>query len=136
MGDYRRLEVWQTAHQLVCNIYEMTGAFPRDELFGLASQLRRAAVSTAANLAEGCGRNSDPELRRFARIALGSAAELEYYLLLAEHLELLAPEQCRHLTRLSQRVRSMLARLQQALPSGSQSGRRIADSRQRPADSR
>jgi four helix bundle protein len=128
VGDYKKLEVWQIAHELVCEVYEATRAFPRYELFGLTAQLRRAAVSTAANLVEGCGRSSDPELRRFARIALGSAAEVEYYLLLVEHLELLAPGQCRHLAQLTQRVRSMLARLQHALPPGTQRSRRIADS--------
>src|SRR5688572_27997800 len=78
MGDYRRLQVWQRAHQLVLSIYLVTRTFPRDECFGLVAQMRRAAVSIPANLAEGCGRDTDPEIVRYARIALGSASELEY----------------------------------------------------------
>jgi len=129
MGDYRKLEVWQTAHVLAREVYDATAVFPRNELFGLTSQIRRAAVSTAANIAEGCGRNSDPELKRFARIALASANELEYYLLLAAELGILADQKRDHLTLLSQRVRSMLGRLQRALPAAERARRHpIADS--------
>jgi four helix bundle protein len=91
MGDYRSLKVWQRAHRLTLLVYELTGRFPKSEQFGLTSQIRRASSSIPANLAEGCGRNSDRELARFARIALGSANELDYHLLLARDLGYLTP---------------------------------------------
>jgi four helix bundle protein len=83
MKDFRQLKVWQKAHQLTLAIYQVTGSFPRDEIYGLTSQMRRAAASIPSNLAEGCGRNSDAELARFSSMAAGSASELEYHLLLA-----------------------------------------------------
>ena len=64
MGDFKKLEVWKKAHELTLRIYERTARWPRHELFGLTSQARRAAASIAANIAEGCGRNSDAELAR------------------------------------------------------------------------
>lgn len=86
MKDYRNLQVWQRAHALAPAVYGVTKRFPREELFGVTSQLRRAATSVPANLAEGCGRDSDPELKRFVDIAHGSASEAEYFLLLAHEL--------------------------------------------------
>lgn len=82
MRDFRRLKVWEKAHGLSLAIYKATETFPQQELFGLTSQLRRAAVSIAANIAEGCGRSGEPELARYLRIALGSASELEYHIIL------------------------------------------------------
>jgi four helix bundle protein len=76
--------VWQKAHGLTLGVYQATGSFPREEF------MRRASSSIAANLAEGCGRNGDAELNRFCSIALGSASELQYFLLLAKDLHLLA----------------------------------------------
>lgn len=70
-------------------IYQVTASFPRDEIYGLTSQMRRAAASIPSNLAEGCGRNSDAELARFSSMAAGSASELEYHLLLARDLNLI-----------------------------------------------
>ena len=86
MKKFRELKVWQQGHQLVLDLYKISGQFPRDELFGLTSQTRRAAASIPANIAEGCGRDTDPELRRYLTIAFGSASELEYHLLLAHDL--------------------------------------------------
>jgi len=88
--DFKELRVWQKAHALTLEIYQATKSFPRDEIYGLISQMRRAAVSVCANIAEGCGRRSDGELTRFLQIARGSASELEYHLLLARDLKLLA----------------------------------------------
>jgi four helix bundle protein len=88
--DYRQLEVWQRSHQLALDIYAASKSFPKEEVFGLTSQLRRAAVSVPANLAEGCGRDSDAELKRFVTIAHGSASETEYHLLLAANLGFLS----------------------------------------------
>ena len=86
MKDYRALQVWQRSHQLTLTVYALTKRFPKEELFGLVSQLRRACSSIPANLAEGCGRESDAELKRFVGIAHGSASELEYFLLLSNEL--------------------------------------------------
>ena len=90
MKDFKELRVWQKAHALTLEIYQATRSFPRDEIYGLISQIRRASVSVGANIAEGCGRRSDGELTRFLQIARGSASELEYHLLLARDLKLLA----------------------------------------------
>jgi four helix bundle protein len=77
MQDYHKLQVWQKSHHLTLLVYRATASFPKAELFGLTSQVRRAVTSIEINIAEGCGRDSNPELGRFLRIALGSASELE-----------------------------------------------------------
>jgi len=89
MKDFRDLKVWEKAHQLTLSIYQSTISFPRDEQYGLTSQIRRAAVSVPANIAEGCGKNGDAELSRYFQIAMGSASELEYELMLAHDLHYL-----------------------------------------------
>jgi len=86
LKDYRKLIVWERSHHLVLLIYNATRAFPKDELFGLPSQMRRAAASIPANIAEGCGRDSDAGLKRFFDIAHGSASELTYFVFLASEL--------------------------------------------------
>lgn len=78
MKDFKKLKAWEKSHQLTLAIYKVTRSFPKDELYGLTSQMRRASVSIPANIAEGCGRGSDAELARFCHIAMGSASELEY----------------------------------------------------------
>lgn len=88
MQDFHELKVWQKAHHLTLAVYQITAKFPREELFGLTSQIRRASSSVPANLAEGCGRNGNAEFARFCSIAMGSASELEYHLLLAKDLKL------------------------------------------------
>ncbi len=90
MKAFRNLKVWERAHGLTLAIYKITVAFPKDELYGLTSQIRRAGASIPANIAEGCGRAGDAELARFLNIAAGSASELEYHLLLAHDLKLLS----------------------------------------------
>ncbi|HEX7960212.1 MAG TPA: four helix bundle protein [Terriglobales bacterium] len=87
MGNFRDLSVWAKAHALTLGIYKSTQKFPREEIFGLTAQMRRASNSIGANLAEGCGRKSDPEFRRFIHLAMGSASELEHHLLLARDLQ-------------------------------------------------
>ncbi len=89
MQDYKNLVVWQRAHQFVLSVYGATAVFPDDERYALTSQTRRAAVSIPANIAEGCGRESQGEFRRFLYIAMGSARELDYHLLLARDLDYL-----------------------------------------------
>ena len=86
MKDFRRLKTWHKGHALVLMVYEATKGFPKEELYGLTSQIRRAASSVPANIAEGCGRGSNAELGRFLQIAMGSTLELEYHLLLAKDL--------------------------------------------------
>lgn len=86
MRDFRTLQVWEKAHQLTLAVYKATATFPQTELYGLTSQIRRASASTPANIAEGCGRDTEAELARFMHIAAGSASELEYHLLLAHDL--------------------------------------------------
>jgi len=87
MKDFRVLRVWKKSHQLVIDIYAVSKNFPKDELYGLVSQIRRSAVSIPSNISEGCGRLSDAELARFMVIASGSASELEYQLLLSKELD-------------------------------------------------
>jgi len=86
MKDFKKLKVWQKVHRLTLAVYRATQKFPKDELYGLTSQTRRASCSIPANIAEGCGRSGDAELARFFRIAMGSANELEYHLILGRDL--------------------------------------------------
>jgi four helix bundle protein len=81
--------VWEKAHSLTLDVYLASGEFPKEEMYGLTSQLRRAAASTGANIAEGCCRKGDAELGRFLQIAMGSASEVEYHCLLARDLKFL-----------------------------------------------
>jgi four helix bundle protein len=88
MVGFRQLKVWERSHQLTLAIYRVTRTFPVDEKYGISSQLRRSASSVSANIAEGCGRRGKRDFARFLSIALGSASELEYHLLLAFDLGL------------------------------------------------
>jgi len=92
MQDFRNLVVWEKSHLLVLDVYKTTSTFPKSEMYGLTSQIRRACSSIPANIAEGCCRGSDLEFAQFLTIALGSASELEYHLLLAKDLQLLNPD--------------------------------------------
>jgi len=109
--DVRDLQVWHKAHQLTLAVYRLTATFPREERYGLTTQLRRSSSSIAANLAEGCGRNGDAELARFCSIAMGSASELEYHLLLAKDLQLLTTADHTALTDQTTEVKRMLTGL-------------------------
>ena len=111
MQDFRNLKVWQKAHQLALSVYQGSAAFPNHEVFGLRSQMRRACTSVPINLAEGCGRGSDADFGRFVQIAMGSARELEYEVLLARDLTYLSPETYEQLTRGTIEVKRMLAAL-------------------------
>ena len=90
MQDFRKLNVWEKAHALTLEIYLASKKFPKDELFALTNQLRRASSSIGANIAEGCGRMSQKEFHHFLSIAIGSASEVEYFLLLAKDLNYVA----------------------------------------------
>jgi four helix bundle protein len=112
MGDFRKLSVWKKAHELALSIYRETSHWPKQELYGLTSQSRRAAVSIPANIAEGCGKNSDAELAKHARLSMGSGSELSYYLILAHDLGYMANARRDELQVALSEVRRMLASLE------------------------
>jgi four helix bundle protein len=89
MKNFKELKVWQKAHTIAIRTYFITRQFPKEEVYGLTSQMRRASTSIPTNIAESCGRNSDADFTRFLTIAMGSASELEYLLLLANELQFL-----------------------------------------------
>lgn len=93
MQDYRKLLVWEKAHHLTLDIYKVVESFPKYEVFGLASQMRRSAYSIPTNIAEGAGRNSDADFAYFLNVALGSSNELDYQLLLSKELGYLQKEE-------------------------------------------
>jgi four helix bundle protein len=109
--DFRNLLVWQKSHELALEIYRLSRDFPREELYGLASQMRRAAVSIPSNIAEGCGRGSDPDFGRFLVIAMGSSSELEYQLLLAKDLGYVDTTMHESLERKIMEIKKMLSSL-------------------------
>lgn len=111
MRNFRDLVVWKKAHALTLALYVATRAFPKDELYGEISQIRRAAVSIGANLAEGCGRRADGEFARFVQIAMGSASELSCHLLLARDLKFLQETDYVRLDEQLAEVRRMLTSL-------------------------
>jgi four helix bundle protein len=115
MKDFRNLKVWEKAHQLALALYPVTASFPRQEAYGLTSQIRRAASSIPSNIAEGCGREGDPELARFCIIARGSATELEYPLLLARDLKLIPHQDYEKLSAQTVEIKRMLTVLVQKL---------------------
>ncbi|HJO82223.1 MAG: four helix bundle protein [SAR202 cluster bacterium] len=106
--DFRSLSAWQKSHELVMDVYRSTSGFPPSEQYGLTSQIRRSAVSIPSNIAEGCGRGGEAEFARFFQIALGSASELEYQLLLASELKYLPQEDHERLSSHTIEVKKML----------------------------
>ena len=111
MKDFRDLKVWHKAHHVALACYTLTRSFPRDEIFGLVSQIRRCGASIAANIAEGCGRRGNAELHRFLQIAMGSASELEYHLLLSKDLSYLKDDMHNKMQAQVEEVKRMLASL-------------------------
>ena len=89
MRDFKQLKVWRKSHNLTLQAYKVTEAFPREETYGLTSQIRRASSSIPANIAEGCGMDGNAQFARFLQISMGSATELEYHILLARDLGLI-----------------------------------------------
>jgi four helix bundle protein len=92
MRNFRDLKVWQKSHELTLEVYKVTNKFPKSEIYGITSQLRRAASSVPTNIAEGCGRGTENELKQFMQIAMGSTSELEYLLMLSKDLGYLTVE--------------------------------------------
>jgi len=124
MKNFRDLIVWQKAHQLALDSYRNTASFPKEEVYGLTSQIRRCSASIAANIAEGCGKRGNAEFQRFLQIATGSASELEYHFLLGKDLRLLHDEVYRALDNDVTEVKKMLAGLIRKIESDRDSGGR------------
>ena len=138
MKDFKELKVWRKAYDLALAIYEASRSFPREEMYGLTSQLRRAAVSIGANIAEGCGRRSDGELVRFLRIARGSSSEVEHHLLLARDLKFLQTATHQDIEKRLQEVQRMLTSLVSSIQVTPESARQRPELRrvgQKPAAS-
>jgi four helix bundle protein len=119
MQSFKNLKVWEKAHMLTLDVYRSTKCFPREELYGLTSQMRRSSASIGANIAEGVCRKGDLEFGRFLRIAMGSASELEYHLLLAHDLALLNTQDYQRIYGEAVEVKRMLASLMQKLKADS-----------------
>jgi four helix bundle protein len=115
MKDFKDLKVWIKAYALSLAVYESSRSFPREEIYGLTSQLRRSVISIGANIAEGCGRRSDGELIRFLQIARGSASEVEHHLLLARDLKFLPASTHQELEKKLAEVQRMLTSLVSAV---------------------
>ena len=111
MQNYKGLKVWEKAHSFTLKVYEHTKPFPKEELYGLTSQLRRSASSIPANIAEGCGKNSKQEFAHFLNISLGSANESEYFLILSKDLSYLNEENFNTLFNIINEVKGMLIAL-------------------------
>ena len=108
MRDFREIKVWAKAHTLTLALYRLTRQFPRDELYGLTSQIRRSAASIGANIAEGSGRRTRCDFARFLQVALSSASELQHHLLLAADLEFIARADYEYMDRMTAEVKRML----------------------------
>jgi four helix bundle protein len=111
MKDFRSLQVWNKAHALTLNCYKAMSDFPKSEMYGLTSQIRRSAASVGANIAEGCGKRGNGDFQRFLGIATGSASEVEYHFLLARDLGFLDADQYRSLAAAVVEIKRMLASL-------------------------
>ncbi len=109
MQNFKALKVWEKGHALTLDIYRATSRFPKEELYALTSQIRRASASIPANIAEGCGRTGRAELGRFLQVSMGSASELEYHLLPAHDLKFLDDGEYRKLEGQVVEVKRMLA---------------------------
>lgn len=115
MRDFKQFDVWRKSHSLTLDVYRATAGFPRHEMFGLTSQIRRSCQSIPANIAEGCGRSSESDFHRFLVISAGSASETEYHLLLAADLRYIDQESYVELSRQVSEIRRMLAGLMSKL---------------------
>ena len=118
MQDFKKLQVWAKSHDLTLRMYALTSQFPREEIYGLTSQIRRACASIPTNIAEGCGRKSSADFARFLQIAMGSASETEYLILLARDLKYLNADQYAELINTTIEVEKMLTALLKRLKTG------------------
>ena len=111
MQNFRNLEVWEKSHKLTLKVYESTSQVPREEIYGLTSQIRRACASIPTNIAEGSGKEAAADFARFLQIAVGSTSEVEYLILLAHDLKYVTSDQYTELMNTTVRVRKMLITL-------------------------
>ena len=111
MKDFRSLNVWEKGHKITVPIYKLTQSFPKEEMYGLTSQIRRASTSIPTNIAEGCGRGSDADFSRFLQMSFGSANETEYLLLLCFELGYISEENYLELNISIQEIKKMLSKL-------------------------
>ncbi|MET4081812.1 four helix bundle protein [Pedobacter sp. UYP30] len=116
MRNFYDLGIWQKSHQLTLKIYAATKLFPKEEAYGMVSQMRRSSSSVPTNIAEGCGRDSNPEMRRFLIIASGSASELEYQLVLSKDLGYVDELLYKELSFLTIEIRKMISAFIKAMP--------------------
>ncbi|MBK9224605.1 MAG: four helix bundle protein [Flavobacterium sp.] len=115
MNYFKELKVWQKAIELVTNTYLRTQAFPKEELYGLTSQIRRCAVSIPSNIAEGCGRKTEKDFSNFLGIALGSAFEFETQLIISKNLSFIQQEDFSVLESKIQHIQNMIIKLQKSI---------------------
>ncbi len=115
MESYQKLGVWKKAIELVTDIYEITKTFPKEEIYALTNQIRRAAISIPANIAEGWGRNMTKEYIQFLRIARGSLLELETHLIISVNLQYLNSQTLGILLQKTQEINKMLNSLVNSL---------------------
>jgi len=120
MQDFRKVRVWQASRELAVQVYRVTRGFPADERFGLTSQMRRAALSMGANLAEGCGRGTDPDTRRFVQMAYGPSLELLHFLIISQDLSLLEDSEFQSLDAKLESLRKQLSGLLRRLSASRQ----------------
>ena len=111
MRDYKKYDIWKLSHSLTLEIYKITEHFPKEEVFGLTSQIRRASSSIGINIVEGCGRGSDEDFKRFLRNASGSAFEVEYILLLSKDLNYISEEQFLKLSPKAEELKMKISKL-------------------------
>lgn len=115
MDYFKELKVWQKAIELITNTYIKSQSFPKEEIYGLTSQLRRCAVSIPSNIAEGCGRNTDKDFNNFLGISLGSAFEFEAQLIICKNLSLINPEDFNFLESEIQHIQNMIIKLKASI---------------------
>ena len=111
MSDYKKYDIWKLSHFLTLEIYKITENYPKEEIFGLTSQIRRASSSIGINIVEGCGRGSDEDFKRFLRNASGSAFEVEYILLLSKDLNYISEEKFLELSPKAEELKMKISKL-------------------------
>lgn len=111
MRNFRKYKVWELGHEVTLDVYKLSNEFPKDERFGITSQMRRCSSSVPANIAEGCGRETEKEFKRFLVIANGSATELEYFLILITDLKFAEQESVDKLVEKVDQLKRSLNRL-------------------------
>jgi four helix bundle protein len=113
--EYRKLKIWQKSMDLSVLIYKTTGQFPKDEIYALVSQLKRAVVSIPSNIAEGSGRNTDKEFIQFLFIAYGSSCELDTQIELSKRLNFISEEEYNSITSEINEIQKMIFKLRDKL---------------------